>query len=469
MTRPPTAGRLYSQARPRRSPDLPERQPPGSGEDAPKELEQVTHAHTFLNTVIMNWKKYPCESDCMCRSRTPSPARSTSGREAGSLSDKLVCHNSGPMGTEYGTGVLNRLCGNATPRVTTNLSTLYLGAGHSNTGRSIQTPPKAGHTDHKTSLGEGLLLQHFSGTQERWGPKTCDQPQSTQQLCSSRAFQDGGHSHCEGLAGTGRLVNKSRPQGRVLCNSNTSSTSEIPPVQFQGKNYHFTCLPFGLSSAPWVFTKILKPALSILWQMGVQLIAYIDSILIIAESRNQALEHSQALVHLLECLGFIINTEKSLLTADQTIELLGLIVNSISMELRLPPTKIKQIRAESRRIMRMAESTSARTLTRLLGKMNSTACIIPPAPLFYQNLQMALSNTLENRSQDYEGLPPASLEELKWWDTEMFKWNGKTLLKRRIDMFIDSNASCKAGELVVGSKPQGEDGHIRRQNSTSTS
>ena len=53
---PPTAGGLYSQARTRRSPDLPERQPPHSGEDAPKELEQVTQAHTFLNTVIMNWK-----------------------------------------------------------------------------------------------------------------------------------------------------------------------------------------------------------------------------------------------------------------------------------------------------------------------------------------------------------------------------------------------------------------------------
>ena len=84
------------------------------------------------------------------------------------------------------------------------------------------------------------------------------------------------------------------------------------------------------------------------------MIAYIDDILIIAESRNQALEHSQALVHLLECLKFIINTEKSVLTPDQTIEFLGLTVDSINMELRLPPAKIKQIRAESRWIMRMA-------------------------------------------------------------------------------------------------------------------
>ena len=66
--------------------------------------------------------------------------------------------------------------------------------------------------------------------------------------------------------------------------------------------------------------------------MGVRMITYIDDILVIAESRNQALEHLQALVHLLECLGFIINTEKSVLTPDQTIEFLDLTVDSISME-----------------------------------------------------------------------------------------------------------------------------------------
>ena len=42
---------------------------------------------------------------------------------------------------------------------------------------------------------------------------------------------------------------------------------------FQGKTYQFTCLPFGLCSAPWVFTKTLKPALATLRQKGVKLIA----------------------------------------------------------------------------------------------------------------------------------------------------------------------------------------------------
>ena len=80
--------------------------------------------------------------------------------------------------------------------------------------------------------------------------------------------------------------------------------------RFQGKCYQFQCLPFGLSSAPWVFTKTLKPALALLREMGVRLIAYIDDILILAESRELARSHAEGLVYLLQCLGFKINQKK---------------------------------------------------------------------------------------------------------------------------------------------------------------
>ena len=76
---------------------------------------------------------------------------------------------------------------------------------------------------------------------------------------------------------------------------------------FQGKCYQFCCLPFGLSSAPWVFTKTLKPALALLQEMGVRLIAYIDDILVLAESKELAVSHVEAVVYLLQCLGFQIN------------------------------------------------------------------------------------------------------------------------------------------------------------------
>ena len=51
--------------------------------------------------------------------------------------------------------------------------------------------------------------------------------------------------------------------------------------------YLFTCLPFRLSSALWVFTKTLKPVLALLQEMGMCLVTYVDSILILRSPRRR--------------------------------------------------------------------------------------------------------------------------------------------------------------------------------------
>ena len=226
-----------------------------------------------------------------------------------------------------------------------------------------------------------------------------------------------------------------------------------------GSIYEFNCLPFGPSSAPWVFTNTLKPVAALLREMGVRLVVYIDDILILAESRQRVHEQAQALVYLLECLGFIINSKKSVLTLAQIIDFLGVTVDTVLMQLKLPGEKIKNICAEAWNLQREAV-VSARALSRLIGKMNATSQVIPPAPLFYRHhLQMILTQALEQSFQNYDTCIPLSKrckEELKWWDDHMCKWNGKTLIKREIDMIIESDASLTGwgaacqGQRTVG-------------------
>ena len=66
---------------------------------------------------------------------------------------------------------------------------------------------------------------------------------------------------------------------------------------FQRKVYKFNCLLFGLSSALWVFTKTLKPVIARLQKLGVRLIAYINNILILAESKEELERHIVALIY----------------------------------------------------------------------------------------------------------------------------------------------------------------------------
>ena len=77
---------------------------------------------------------------------------------------------------------------------------------------------------------------------------------------------------------------------------------------FEERTYQFQCLPCVLACTPWVFTKTLKPVAALLRQLGVRLIIYIDmyDILILAESKEAARDHSIGLKYLLKNLGFVV-------------------------------------------------------------------------------------------------------------------------------------------------------------------
>ena len=88
--------------------------------------------------------------------------------------------------------------------------------------------------------------------------------------------------------------------------------------QFQGKTYQFTCLPFGLTSAPRIFTKILKPVTGILRKMGIRIIVYLDNMLIMNSTLEGARKDIMILKSILENLGFLINMEKSIFVPVHT-------------------------------------------------------------------------------------------------------------------------------------------------------
>ena len=51
--------------------------------------------------------------------------------------------------------------------------------------------------------------------------------------------------------------------------------------------FKFQCLPFGLTSASRVFTKLLKPVMSLLRQKGIRCIIFLDDLLIMALSKQE--------------------------------------------------------------------------------------------------------------------------------------------------------------------------------------
>lgn len=121
-----------------------------------------------------------------------------------------------------------------------------------------------------------------------------------------------------------------------------------------------------------------------------------------------------------------------LLQPSQSVEFLGFTADSQTMELSLPAEKLKKILAESRKLLGAGPVTCC-ALSRLIGKMNAASPVILPAPLFYIYLHMDLSEALRSVDQNYDAciyLSEDSKEELAWWDTQMVRWNRKTILTR---------------------------------------
>ena len=114
--------------------------------------------------------------------------------------------------------------------------------------------------------------------------------------------------------------------------------------------------------------------------------------------------HLKVLTHILQCLRFIINTKKSVMSLTQELELLGKLVNTNTLLVSLPTDKLKQIRAEAI-IISNTVSLSAHLLSHFLGKLSSATQAIPLAPLFYRCLQTDLKVALNRFFCPYHNPP----------------------------------------------------------------
>lgn len=112
---------------------------------------------------------------------------------------------------------------------------------------------------------------------------------------------------------------------------------------FEDQMYEFVCLPFGLCTAPFVFTKVLKPVVNLLRGKGLISTIYLDDILCIGPNAAACAKNVEITTRTLESLGFLINYKKSNLIPSTSCVFLGFIINSQRMTLELPEKKREQI------------------------------------------------------------------------------------------------------------------------------
>ena len=109
------------------------------------------------------------------------------------------------------------------------------------------------------------------------------------------------------------------------------------------QTYEFQCLPFGLSSAPRVFTKLLKPVVGLLRHQGIRLVIFLDDMLVLAQSKEDLVAQMDQIAQMFRLLDFSINREKSQLRPTQQIQFLGFLIDSQKLMIRLIQEKVAML------------------------------------------------------------------------------------------------------------------------------
>ena len=112
-----------------------------------------------------------------------------------------------------------------------------------------------------------------------------------------------------------------------------------------GRIFQFTCLPFGLCSAPRSFTKLLKVVVAFFRSRGLRMVIYLDDILLLNQVKDDLLSDLRLVIDTLQALGFLISWDKSMTDPTQCLDYLGVVIDSVKLTFSLPTAKVEEIKS----------------------------------------------------------------------------------------------------------------------------
>ena len=94
--------------------------------------------------------------------------------------------------------------------------------------------------------------------------------------------------------------------------------------EWKGSYYFYTCLPFGLATAPWVFSKVMRELVIYYWRKGcISVLPYLDNFLFSKKGKHVSLLLCRRVRKDFFDAGLIINESKSKLNPALCLRQMG--------------------------------------------------------------------------------------------------------------------------------------------------
>ncbi len=214
----------------------------------------------------------------------------------------------------------------------------------------------------------------------------------------------------------------------------------------RGIVYQYKALPFGLSTAPLVFTKILAPVAAFLHFQGIVMHVYLDDLLIRCQDRATCGKWTMMVLHLLFYLGLGAQLEKSDLNPSQVFTYIGIRFLT-DVGLMVPPQdRLDKIETTGKSLIK-EKGGAARLWLSLIGLMGSAERQVPRGRLRIRPIQHCLRAQFLihiHELSDLVYMNTPARKAIEWWLSRENTLAGQPLGPFTPDIVLVTDASLDA-------------------------
>ena len=183
-----------------------------------------------------------------------------------------------------------------------------------------------------------------------------------------------------------------------------------------------TVLPFGLKSAPALFTDIAFAAKLIMLYKGATFVDhYLDDYVTVGPpGSTECNDNLQIMLHTFDSLGFSVNPKK-VASGSAVMEFLGIVIDSNRMELRISPERLESVMEELYK-WQAKKSAKKREMLSLIGKLSFVCRVVQSGRTFLRRMidLAKKAKQLHHRVR----LTQAFHADITWWLEYLPGWNG---------------------------------------------
>jgi hypothetical protein len=185
---------------------------------------------------------------------------------------------------------------------------------------------------------------------------------------------------------------------------------------WKGIYYQYNCLPFGLSTAPWVFSKVIRELVMYWRAKGINILPYLDDLLFLITGCEACRALARIVAEDMRLAGLSINWEKSDEIPSQERVHLGFVVNLAEGLFKVPIRRWEALKTSVGLILASkGVRVQARKLASVVGMVISMKLAWGPiTQLYTRNLYHILNNVLSLNC--WITVSDEALNELHFWN-----------------------------------------------------